>query len=800
MRLFIAEKPDLAKAIAEAIGNGIKQDGFIKCDNDHITWCFGHMLALANPEAYNPKYKFWSLDDLPLNLTPTKHIPIPNSKKQLTVIKKLLKEADEIVHAGDPDDEGQLLVDEILVFYGNKKPVKRVLINDNNPKLVKKALEDLKPNEHFYGLYQSALARSIADQAYGFNLSRAYTIQAKQNGHTGSLIVGRVQTPILGLVVNRDRQHEAHTSNIYYAPSAVFAFSNGTITANYVPPLVENKERKETLLPFSLLELQTEVSNKLGLNPEDTLSITQSLKGKHQLITYNRSDCSYLNEEQHESAPLVLDAIARTNPKLEDLVKTTDKAIKSRAFNSENVSAHHAIIPTETVADLQSLSVNEQKVYNIIAKRYIDQFTPPSIEFETDEEGRLTSKDEVQLIAEACLNSEAILTGLSEEEKEESPPLPFSLLELQAEASKKYGLKPTITLDITQNLREKHRLITYNRSDCSYLNEEQHESAPLVLDAIARTNPKLEDLVKTTDKAIKSRAFNSENVSAHHAIIPTETVVDLQSLSVNEQNIYNLIAERYINQFYPKFKYLEINYEITCSGNLFKKSYRKIIENGFKKDAKESNPPPPVNENNNGLCTEFKLDAHMTKPPKRYTHASLLKDLTKISRYIKNPEIKKILISKDKDKKGENGGIGTPATRASIIESLITRGFIQEEGKTLVSSQLGRSFYDLLPIEATTPDMTALWHTQQQQIIAGEITINEFLQNIDSYIAQEVSNIKNNIKTLVIEIPEDEKCRKDGKRLIKRPGKKKNTFWWGCSGYPECKETHNDLNGKPEFK
>ncbi|WP_236733502.1 toprim domain-containing protein, partial [Aliivibrio fischeri] len=205
MRLFIAEKPSLAEAILKGLGgtpnHSPKKAGYYQHGSDRVTWCYGHMLELFDPEDYDTKYKKWSLDDLPIAATyPPTLKPIKKNQVQFNVICKLIKEADSIVHAGDPDDEGNLLVDEILTHVKNTKPVERLLIADLNDKPVKAALASMRPNSEFKHLTQSALARSIADQLFGYNLTRAYTLKAREKGYEKILNVGRVQSAVLGLI------------------------------------------------------------------------------------------------------------------------------------------------------------------------------------------------------------------------------------------------------------------------------------------------------------------------------------------------------------------------------------------------------------------------------------------------------------------------------------------------------------------------------------------------------------------------------------------------------------------------
>ena len=231
MRLFIAEKPSLGRAIASGLGNGKSGDGQIVCGGDVVTWCFGHILEQTAPEDYDEKYKSWRMDDLPIIPSEWKLKVSAPAKKQFGVIKKLVKEADEIVNAGDPDREGQLLVDEVLEYLGNKKPVKRILLNALDEKSVKDALADLRDNRDFVGLKNSALARSRADWLIGMNLTRAYTIKMREASHTGLVSIGRVQTPTMALVVRREDEIKNFKPVTHYGLQVNWRHVNGIFSS-----------------------------------------------------------------------------------------------------------------------------------------------------------------------------------------------------------------------------------------------------------------------------------------------------------------------------------------------------------------------------------------------------------------------------------------------------------------------------------------------------------------------------------------------------------------------------------------
>ena len=233
MRLFIAEKPTLGRAIADALPKPHKKgDGFIEtAQGDVVTWCIGHLLEQAQPDIYDSRYARWNLNDLPIVPEKWQLQPKPSVTKQLNVIKRLLGDAEEVIHAGDPDREGQLLVDEALnqLDILNKKPTQRILLNALDEKSVRAALDNLRDNHEFVGLRNSALARQRADWIIGMNLTRMYTIRSQAAGYTGTISVGRVQTPTTALVVRRELAIRNFKPQDYYVLHVDFSHANGII-------------------------------------------------------------------------------------------------------------------------------------------------------------------------------------------------------------------------------------------------------------------------------------------------------------------------------------------------------------------------------------------------------------------------------------------------------------------------------------------------------------------------------------------------------------------------------------------
>lgn len=405
MRVYIAEKPSVGKAIAENLSGPQKRgEGMISCGDDVVTWCFGHLLEQAEPDAYNPEYKRWSLDHLPIIPDEWKLEVKSDAKKQVAVIRSLLKSAKEVVNCGDADREGQLLVDEVLEFCGYRGPVKRLWLSAMDDASVRKALCALKDNGSYRGLYQSALARARADWIVGMNMTRAYTIAGRNSGHDGVLSVGRVQTPTLAIIVRRDLDIENFTVRDYFVPTANFQHQAGAFKTSWLAPegaagtdeegrlidrsiadsivskvagqrgtitKFDQKSGKETApLPFSLSELQKACSAKWGMGAQSVLDVAQALYETHKVASYPRSDCGYLPESQHADAPKILTMLKT----LYSFANGAHSSIKSAAFNDKKVSAHHGIIPTGVQPN--GLSDAEARVFELICRHYVAQFYP----------------------------------------------------------------------------------------------------------------------------------------------------------------------------------------------------------------------------------------------------------------------------------------------------------------------------------------------------------------------------------------------------------------------------------------
>jgi DNA topoisomerase-3 len=408
MRVYLCEKPSQARDIAAVLGVQSKDKSSITTADGVVTWAFGHLLEQAPPDAYDETLKRWALSSLPIAPDQWK-VEVKNSAKdQFKAIAVLLKKATEVVIATDADREGEMIARELMDYVGFKGKIQRLWLSALDAASVKKALTTLKPGSATAGLYQSALGRSRADWLVGMNLTRAFTLAGRSQGGEGVRSVGRVQTPTLNLVVQRDRQIETFKPVPYFELQGTFEAASafkakwkqpegqgddagrcldravvdavaqkitaktGTVSRCETKRIVENAP-----LPFSLSSLQKTCSAQLGLGAQEVLDIAQALYETHKSTTYPRSDCNYLPEEQFQEARTIVAALAEADAEVQSLLAKLDLSRQSPAWNTKKITAHHAIIPTGTPPNLNAMSDSERKVYLLIRRQYLAQFLPP---------------------------------------------------------------------------------------------------------------------------------------------------------------------------------------------------------------------------------------------------------------------------------------------------------------------------------------------------------------------------------------------------------------------------------------
>lgn len=591
-KLVIAEKPMLARDIARAItGKNVSETAHLPITGNGYTVCAcaGHLLELVEPDSIDPKWgKPWSLDVLPVEVHNWPKEPTEDKKILVEEIAGLLETCDSVIAAGDPDDEGQLIVDELLDYLGYTGKVERVYVNDNIEKNIVRAFDNLVPNDSCRGAGNAAYARQMADMCFGVNETRLAT---KRLG--GLFTVGRVQTPTLGLVVMRDNAIEHHVTRKFYELSARGTSDAGALTFKFKP-------------------------------------------GKELLAG-----------EKH-------------------------------------------LFDTDALEALK------------------DKLDGRDLPFETT-----VSK------------------------KQENPPLPYNLTVLLSDMSRRFGFTAAKTQQITQDLRDKYKAITYNRSDSQYLKEEHREQAPAVL------SQAMENLGVSwpLDYSLHSRAFNDGNVTAHHGIIPQEAKAPVSKMTTDEAKVYTAICERYAMQFLPPAVYDVSESTADVDGGSLVLTAKRLVDAGFKAvfgnvsdesdgaDSDSENPLVPEGSHTlDGISCA--IDEKETTPPKPYTEGTLIADMASIAKYVKDPEIREILKRKDDGKKGEHGGIGTTATRSSIIENLKNRGYLEERKGKVRATDKAKAFYALLPPEIRGADVTARWWLIQQDIADGKADVNALQDSV----------------------------------------------------------------------
>ncbi len=350
-----------------------------------------------------------------------------------------------------------------------------------------------------------------------------------------------------------------------------------------------------------------------------------------------------------------------------------------------------------------------------------------------DEEGRVLNRKLVENVAQRIAGQPAKVVESEQKQTKQSAPLPYSLSALQIDAAKRFGMSAKQVLDVCQSLYEKHKLITYPRSDSRYLPKEHYGQAPSVINAIANNAKELQSAANGADTSLKSKAWNDSKVDAHHAIIPTPKNASMNALSGDEMKIYQQIARQYLMQFYPAAIYADAKLVFDIAGGTFIAKGRQLVSAGWKALMGKSDDEdtgvdnvPPLTEGTVLTCREGEIKDRKTEPPKHFTEATLLQAMTGIARFVEDKELKKIL--------KETDGLGTEATRAGILDTLFKRQLLKRQGKTILSTPAGRGLIHALPKESTYPDMTAHWEHQLQGMAERNQAYQPFMQTLEQRI------------------------------------------------------------------
>lgn len=622
MRVFIAEKASLARAIADALASKYSSrirpgENCYEVGGDVVTYCSGHILREAEPHEYNPAWERWDMAQLPMIPDQFKLLPDPTKKGLIKTIKEKVAEASEVIHAGDPDREGQAIVNNVLDHIRCKKPVQRIWLKELNVPGILKALGTMKSNSAYDTLFASARARTEADWGIGMNTTRAYSLEWSRKtslrGKEGTIHVGRVTTPTLGLVVTRDLEIENFVPKDYFTLKIECEHANGRFWASWQPPA---------------------------------------------------------------GAPFL------------------------------------------------------------------------------DDEGRPKDKAAVDAVAAKVKGKPGQITALKVEPKKQAAPLPFTLSELQKTASK-FGLSPARTLEVAQSLYEKWKLTSYPRTDSAYLPEAEWAEAKQHLAAAHanfQTIPGGWPFAGKPNFALKSRAYDDKKLGAHTGIIPTTQKADLSGLTPHELLIYRLVTRNYLAQFYPPYEYESTVLTVVSENENFKATGKVELAAGWKllfrsaaanqkgedEEDDEDGPLPVMKQGDRIKVDKAEVKAEKTKPPPRYDGGSLIEAMKNVHKYVTDPEVKKRL--------RETEGIGTEATRATIIEQLVKRGYIDEikSGKKgyYMSTDKGRLTIRILPTEITKPDLTAWFEGQLEKIVEGSLTIEAFRGSLHRFETKLIADAK----------------------------------------------------------
>ncbi|GGA25129.1 DNA topoisomerase [Paenibacillus physcomitrellae] len=607
--LVIAEKPDMGRTIGRVIEPRAKNNRvYLEGDNYIITWAIGHLLGLAEPDAYDEKYKRWNFNDLPILPEQFRIVPNPKTKDQLKTIAELAKRCDKIVNACDAGREGQYIFALIQQQLKLRQPVRRLWISDLTSESIAQGFSSLRDGHEFDNLTMAARARSEADWLVGMNASRAFTTKHKE-----LLSVGRVQTPVLALIYDRQIEIEKFDSQTFFEIKAVF----------------------------------------------------------------QQGERSYTGTWQGE---------------------------------------------------------------------------------------RLTDAEKAAAIAEKVRKQQGRITQYDVKDTKEYPYRLYDLTLLQREANAKYGFSAKKTLDIAQALYERHKVITYPRTNSNYVTEQNIDGMQKTLQML-KSSPYKEladgaepGRVHKNNKAV----CNPQRVEDHHAILPT--LKRPSSLSKEEQQIYDLVIRRFLAHFYPPAEYKQHTVLTVVQDETFKTNVKELLSLGWKicqaddgsasgsgsgsrsrkkkddEDEQEEelvSEPFSVDPDQVVLCKKADAKEKATKPPKAYTEGTLLKAMESAGKQLENDELREAM---------KDAGLGTPATRAATIERLKKVGYIVMQGKKITVTQKGRTAIELIRhagVELlTSPEMTGQWERRLYQISRGEAEAEKFMENVKRFTVSIVDKVR----------------------------------------------------------
>ena len=652
--IYLCEKPSQARDIARILGATQKTPHYLSGAGVTVTWCFGHLLEMAAPDHYGDQYKRWTIEALPIVPATWRLDVRPKVKQQYNAIAKLIASAPRVIVATDADREGETIAREILDRCNYQGTVDRLWLSALDDASIRSAIAHLRDGAETVALYHAGLGRARADWLVGMNLTRAYTVVARDQGHDRLLPVGRVQTPTLRLVVDLDQRIEAFKPVPYW------------------------------------------------------------------------------------------DVIAR--------FQVAGKGSDAGVFTA--------------------------------------RWQPPAAA--ADDHGRCLNERSARDLAQCIAGATGRITRAETKRERQAAPLPYDLGTLQQEASRVAGMGAQQVLDTVQALYERHKAVTYPRTDCRYLPQSMHGEAAAVLDTLAHSDSVFAPRIARADAARQSKTWNDKKITAHHAMIPTAAVCDPSRMSADERCLYGLIRARYVAQFYPDHEVDRTTLSIEVAGAAFRATGKQLIVEGWAAvnpaadaargaDAAD-NAALPVARDGDGVCIrDTDVQGKKTQPPARYTEGTLIAAMKNAASRVTDPKLKQVL--------KDTAGLGTEATRAGMIKTLLDRGFLAKQKKHLISTPPGRALISVLPQAITNPETTALWEQALDDVSAGRLSLDDFVARQTKWVHAALDQVRTHGLNLPQLAPAKDAipCLDCGRPMRKRQSK--HGAFYGCTGYPDCKAT-----------
>lgn len=644
-RLIVTEKPSVARDIARVLGLPTRGQGVLGRGDVRISWCLGHLTELAEPAAYDDAWKSWRLETLPMLPEEFRLQPRKSSVDQWRILRDLLRSGDltEVVNACDAGREGELIFANTYRLAGCKAPVQRLWISSMTPAAIKAGFDRLRPGAQMASLEDAARCRSEADWLVGLNATRAMTVALRDQTGGTLLSLGRVQTPTLALIVDRERAIRDFEPQDFWKVLVTFGVDQGTWEAAWIGP--------ESIAG-------TPRSEEPDADPDDE----------------SDDDDKDTGDDKNPDEPASGDA-----PRSRGSRKLT-----FRIWDEETAKA-------------------------ILA--------------------RVQGKDGVVVRAEG-------------KKTREKPPLLYDLTALQKEANKRFKWSAKRTLDIAQELYEQKKVITYPRTDSRHLGKDQVPGLPNLIKSLTFPpyQAAADGVLNRWPITLSKRVVDDAEVSDHHAIIPTGVDARSAGLDRDGKRLFDLVARRFLAVFHPDAVFANQTVDVDIGDDRFRAKGRSMLEPGWraidppKTTKKDKGLLPAVTKGDEAAHVSSRLHQGTTRPPKRYTEATLLGAMERAGEQLRDAELKRAM---------KKRGLGTPATRAAIIETLLSRAYIERLDADIAPTDAGMALIEVLPVPALrSSKLTGEWEARLVAIAEGEEQRTAFMADIRAFITEAVDLVR----------------------------------------------------------